>query len=399
MSHVAKGLAGIVVAETRLSEVDGEAGSLVIGGFPVEQIAPAVSFEEMLFLLWNGKLPNREEHNSLRAAMAARRSLPAGTVALLRSAAQAGVASMDALRMGVGSLSLLSAELGDGAGHVRDRAQAIVARLPTIVAAYDSLCVGAEPIAPDPGLGHAANFLFMLRGQDPDPEITRALETYLNTVVDHGMNASTFAARVVVSTRSDLVSAIDAAVGALKGPLHGGAPGPALDMVFAIRERCSRSGRGLRDEALLWAREACARNERIMGFGHRVYRVRDPRADVLAAAARRLFERGADPKLYDDARAVEQGILQALREHRPERRLDTNVEFYTALLLHGVGLDARLFTPTFAVGRSGGWTAHCLEQIDEDTLIRPQSVYVGARHLPPVAQVAGGVGDETPGQR
>lgn len=388
MSHIAKGLAGVVVAETRLSEVDGEAGTLVIGGYPVEQIAPHVTFEEMLFLLWNGELPSSEEHASMRAAMAARRTLPAATVALLRAAARGGVGSMDALRMGVASLSLVSSELGDGAAPLRDQAQAIVARVPTIVATYDRLRAGAEPVAPEASLGHAANYLYMLRGEVPAPAMTRALETYLNTVIDHGMNASTFAARVVVSTRSDLVSAIDAAVGALKGPLHGGAPGPALDMVFTIRERCSRSGRGLRDEAVAWARDVCARNERIMGFGHRVYRVRDPRADVLAVAARQLFEHGADPMLYDDAREVESGILQVLHEHRPERRLDTNVEFYTALLLHGVGLEAPLFTPTFAVGRSGGWTAHCLEQIAEDTLIRPQSAYVGARHLPTAMPVS-----------
>ncbi len=379
MSDIAKGLAGIVVAETRLSEVDGEAGSLIIGGFPVEEIAPRADFEEVLFLLWNGRLPSVAELDGLRAAMAARRSLPGATGELLQSAARARVASMDALRMAVGSLSLVVDELADGAAPPRDQAQAIVARIPTIVAAYARLCAGADPIDPDPSLGHAANYLYMLRGERPDGETVRALETYINTVVDHGMNASTFTARVVVSTRSDMVSAIVAAVGALKGPLHGGAPGPALDMVFSIRARAAASGRALRDEAMVCAREAVERGERIMGFGHRVYRVRDPRADVLASASRRLFERSADPALYDDVRECEAGILEVLRAHRPERRLDTNVEFYTALILHGVGLSTDLFTPTFAIGRAGGWTAHCLEQIEEDTLIRPQSAYVGAR--------------------
>lgn len=388
MTQIARGLAGVVVAQTRLSEVDGEAGSLVIGGFPVEELAPRATFEEVLFLLWHDRLPRAAEHDALRAAMAARRALPAATVDLLRAAARARVGAMDALRMAVGTLSLPGDEPGDAAAPLLDQAQAIVARIPTIVAAYARLRAGSEPVAPDPALGHAANYLYMLNGAVPDAETARALETYLNTVVDHGMNASTFTARVVVSTRSDLVSAIVAAVGALKGPLHGGAPGPALDMVFEIRGRAAATRVPLRAAAIAWTREVVARGERVMGFGHRIYRVRDPRADVLAAAARRLFERGADPALYDDARACEAGILEVLRAHRPERRLDTNVEFYTALVLHGVGLSSDLFTPTFAVGRAGGWTAHCLEQIAEDTLIRPQSVYGGARRDAWVAREA-----------
>jgi len=379
MTHIAKGLAGIVVAETRLSEVDGDQGTLVIGGYPVEEIAPQASYEEVLFLLWSGRRATAQETEELRASMAAQRSLPPATLALLHAAAAARVDSMDAVRMAVSSLSLAAVAPVAGIAPQLAQAQAIVARIATIVAAYARLRAGKEPLQPNPDLGHAANYLFLLNGEIPAPEIARALETYLNTVVDHGMNASTFTARVVISTRSDLISAVDAAVGALKGPLHGGAPGPALDMVFEIRDRARSSKRPLRDEALAWAREVVARNERIMGFGHRVYRVRDPRADVLAVAARRLFAGGADPALYDDAREVEQGILQVLHEHRPERRLDTNVEFYTALILHGVGLSSDLFTPTFAIGRSGGWTAHCLEQVAEDTLIRPQSVYTGPR--------------------
>jgi citrate synthase len=192
----------------------------------------------------------------------------------------------------------------------------------------------------------------------------------LNTVVDHGFNASTFAARVIVSTRSDLISAVTGAVGALKGPLHGGAPGPALDMVFEI-------GDASRAEAVL--RDKLARGERLMGFGHRVYRVRDPRADVLAEAAERFYGSGGDRGLYELARSVEATALRLLREHKPDRQLETNVEFYTALLLHGLGLPTALFTPTFAVGRVAGWVAHGLEQLAHGRLIRPQSEYVGER--------------------
>ena len=209
-------------------------------------------------------------------------------------------------------------------------------------------------------------------GDEPEPERVRALETYLNTVCDHGLNASTFAARVIVSTRSDVISAITGAVGALKGPLHGGAPGPALDMVFEI---------GTPERAEPYIRALLDRGERLMGFGHRVYRVRDPRADVLAAAAERLHGGDADRSVYELARHVEATALRLLRERKPDRRLDTNVEFYTALLLHGIGLPTDLFTPTFAVGRVLGWSAHCLEQLRDGRLIRPQSVYAGPRDL------------------
>jgi citrate synthase len=247
---------------------------------------------------------------------------------------------------------------------------ALVALAPTIVAAFWRLRQGAAPVEPRADLGHAANYLYMLTGELPDQEHVRGLETYLNTVVDHGLNASTFTARVITSTGSDLVSAVVGAIGALKGPLHGGAPGPALDMVFEI-------GDASRAESVLRAK--LQRGEKLMGFGHRVYKVRDPRADVLAAAAERMFTRGGDMSLYTLARSVEATALRLLEEHKPGRRLQTNVEFYTALLLHGLGFDAALFTPTFAISRISGWIAHALEQRRANRIIRPQSQYTGPR--------------------
>jgi citrate synthase len=208
----------------------------------------------------------------------------------------------------------------------------------------------------------------MLEGQAPSQARTRGLETYLNTVTDHGLNASTFTARVIVSTASDFASAIVGAVGALKGPLHGGAPGPALDMVFEIGEA---------GKADAYLRKKIEAGERLMGFGHRVYKVRDPRAEVLSQAARVLYEEDGDMKLYELAQAVEKTAVALLEEYKPSRNLQTNVEFYTALLLHGLGLSVPLFTPTFAVGRVGGWLAHCFEQRANGRLIRPQSEYVG----------------------
>src|SRR5712692_10658593 len=334
-----QGLEGVVAAETALSMVDGERGELIIAGFPIEELAPNATFEETVRILGVGQFLHGD------------RELAPVAYEVLRAAAERKEDPMDALRAaaGVGTAPLTT--------------------FPTSVAAYWRLLQGQEPIRPRDDLGHAANYLYMLDGKVPSPKRERALNTYLNTVVDHGLNASTFTARVIISTGSDIVSAIVGAVGALKGPLHGGAPGPALGMVFEIADP-SRA-----EEVLRRKIEA---GERLMGFGHRVYKVRDPRADVLAAASERLL--GNTP-LYALARAVEKTAIRLLEEYKPGRRLQTNVEFYTALLLHGLGLETPLFTPTFAISRVAGWIAHCLEQKKTGRLIRPQSVYVGPRGL------------------
>jgi citrate synthase len=355
------GLEDVVAAETRLSGVDGDAGELIIAGFPVEEMAGRASFEETVYLLWHDGLPDPGQLADFREELAGRRELSPATLDLLRAVAEEKVPVMDALRMAAGTVR---------SGTDEEEALALVASLPTIVAAYSRMLEGEEPVDPDPELGHAANYLYMLTGEAPGAEFTRALETYLNAVSDHGMNASTFVARVIVSTRSDFVSAVVGAIGALKGPLHGGAPGPALDVVFEIGEA------GRAEEYL---REKLGLGERLMGFGHRIYRVRDPRADVLASAAERLYTTDGDKGLYALALDVERTALRLLAEHKPGRNLQTNVEFYTALLLHGLGLPTELFTPTFASGRVVGWTAHCFEQRALDRLIRPQSLYVGSR--------------------
>ena len=366
-SPVAAGLEGVVAAQTRLSLVDGQRGVLVIAGFPVEEIAPKASFEEMVFLLWNDRLPSASELAAFRAELAGLRTLPPATATLLRQAAAQKAPVIDALRMACATLSLKAAGETESSDPRRD-AKALVARFPVIVAAYWRLLQGQEPLPADPALGHCANFLFQLTGKKASPERVRALETYLNTVSDHGFNASTFTARVIISTASDMVSAVTGAIGALKGPLHGGAPGPALDMVFEI---------GSADRAESVLRAKLERGERLMGFGHRVYKVRDPRADVLAGAAKLLYTGDADRKLYELATSVEHVALRLLEEKKPGRNLKTNVEFYTALVLHGVELPTELFTPCFAMGRVAGWTAHGFEQQALAKLIRPQSVYVG----------------------
>lgn len=355
-------LDGVVATSTRISHVDGEAGRLIIAGYELEDLAPSARFEEAAYLLLHGRLPSAAELATISQTLAARREPPAAASELLCAAAADRVPAMDALRMAAGALSLGRRESPE------EEALTLVGVFPALVGRYWRLVNDQAPVPVRTDLSHAAHYLHQVFGCAPSPEHTRALETYLTTVSDHGLNASTFAARVIVSTGSDLTSAVTGAVGALKGPLHGGAPGPALDMVLDI-------GTKARAEPEIRAR--LDRGERLMGFGHRVYRVRDPRADVLARAAEQFYASGRNKDLYELARHVETTALRLLHERKPNRRLDTNVEFYTALLLHGVGLPNDLFTPTFAVGRVLGWVAHCQEQRREGRLIRPQSAYIG----------------------
>ncbi|MGE5141451.1 MAG: citrate synthase, partial [Rudaea sp.] len=365
-SRYAPGLEGVVAAQTRLSDVDGQAGRLTIAGFPLEEIAGRASFEEMVYLLWEDRLPNVEQLEEFRQLLARERDLSPATLELLRAAAESRLPAMDALRMAAGCLNLVTTRR---VGDWRREGAVLLGQIPSMITAYWHLFHGAKPVAPRADLSHAANYLYMLRGEPPLEAQTRALETYLNTVVDHGLNASTFTARVITSTGSDTVAAIVGAIGALNGPLHGGAPGPALDMVFEIGEA---------DRAQAYLRAKLDRKERLMGFGHRVYRVRDPRADVLARAAESLYREAGDMTLYNLAKEVEQTALALLKEYQPGRDLQTNVEFYTALLLHGLGLPVDLFTPTFTMGRAAGWIAHCAEQRAHNRLIRPQSEYIGS---------------------
>ena len=371
-SQAPRGLDGVVAVRTRLSHVDGLAGELIIGGYELNNLAGRVTFEEAAHLLWQGTLPTADQLQVLRWEMAALRAVPGATMRLLRAAA--GAAPVDALRMACATLSLDLAR-PDDISPSADLAAAtmLTARFPTLVAAHARLSQGLEPVAPRSDLSHAANFLYMAHGTEPDPIAAQALDTYWVTVIDHGMNASTFTSRVIASTRSDMVSAVTGAVGALKGPLHGGAPGPVLDMLVDI---------GTAERAKVWVRKELDAGRRIMGFGHRVYKVRDPRAEVLSRVADEMG-RGhlEDRKLFELARAVEQTVLKVLEEVKPGRNLRTNVEFYTALVLQALGLAPRSFVALFACGRVAGWCAHVIEQHAEDHLIRPQSEYVGPRGL------------------
>ena len=296
--------------------------------------------------------------------LARARRIPGAVLAVARRAAADRVAPMDALMT-------LTAHLRPP-GHYPEPV-AIVTGLMMAAGCYARLWAGGEPELPPPGAGHVEAFLHLAGGEPPHPAAVRALETYLITVMDHGLNASTFAARVAASTHTDLLCCTLAALAALKGPRHGGAPGPALEMVQQISDiaQAADSLRGM-----------LARGERLMGFGHGVYRTRDPRADVLAAALEELIAAGIPGHteartLWRKARAIEQVALRVLAEHRPGARLHTNVEYYTALLLHALGFGREWFTPTFAVARVIGWLAHAIEQRDSNVLLRPRAVYRG----------------------
>ncbi|AUX21125.1 citrate synthase [Sorangium cellulosum] len=364
---LASGLEGVVVAETRLSEVDGARGRLILAGHDVEALAGGggVTFEEVCGLLWGGVLPAPAEREALRAAIAEGRTRAFALLGRLGDALGARD-GMDALRAAVAHLE------GDAPPA------AIAGAVATFAAAWARRAAGEAPVAPDPALRLSADYLRMARGGAASEAEARELDTYLVTVSDHGMNASTFAARVVTSTGSDAISAVVAAIGALKGPLHGGAPGPVLDMLDAI-EAAGPRGAEAAGRAERWIQAELAAGRRIMGMGHRIYRVRDPRAAVLERAIERLARtaggaRGARLAL---ARAVERAAEAALRARHPDRPLRANVEFYTAVLLDALGLPRALFSPTFAVGRVAGWCAHIDEQRRAGRLIRPSSRYVG----------------------
>ncbi|MDZ4870374.1 MAG: citrate synthase/methylcitrate synthase [Alphaproteobacteria bacterium] len=346
------GLDNVVAAETVLSHVDGEAGRLIIRGLDLEDLAGHATFEDATAMLWDGIVKSAGD---LKAELSQARVDAFARFKPL-AANLKGLTTVEAMR-------LLLSSIPDGA---YDREPTDVLAAAGVAAAFATrVTQGEDPIVPDANLSHAADVLRMIRGKAGDAEEIAAFETYLVTVMDHGLNASTFAARVVASTAAGLPSAVVGALCALKGPLHGGAPGPVLDMFDGIEKA---------GNADAWIADALKRGERLMGFGHRVYRVRDPRANVLKTTVAKLKGRA---NRIAFAEAIEAAALRALRDYKTERRLDTNVEFYTALLLEALNIPREAFTPVFALARTSGWIAHIREQETNGRLIRPQSRYVG----------------------
>jgi citrate synthase len=353
------GLDGVVAADTVLSEVDGSNGRLIIRGYSLDALAGTTTFEALAELLFSGFFNDVPDAESMVRALGEARSAVFGEVSALDDRLKA-LAPFDAVRA-------LIARLADG----DDLATAL--RLLAAPAVFTAAMVrtrrGEAPVPPNPNLTHSADILAMMGGRSADAAHAAALDTYLVTVSDHGLNASTFAARVVASTRAGLTSSVLAGLCALKGPLHGGAPGPVIEMLNEI---------GTTENARPWLEAALAHGDRLMGFGHRIYRVRDPRADALKRAVRTLIAgSNSIPGRLEFAESVEAAALAVLREHKPNRSLETNVEFYTALLLEALGFPPEAFTCVFAMGRTAGWLAHAREQVAGGRLIRPQSRYVG----------------------
>ena len=357
------GLEGVLAGETSLALVDGANGRLLYRGYPIGDLVRAGTYAQVAELLWTGEWP---ESAHLPTA-----PLPESVLTALRALPRTAK-PMDALRTAV---SVWGATEGTTYPPTPEQARAVTALSPSALAAFGRLRQGMEPVDPDPGLELAAGFLYQLTGEAPDPAAARALDAYFVVGAEHGFNASTFTARVIISTQSDLASAVAGAIGALKGPLHGGAPSEVVDQLNKI---------GTVEQADKWLDDALDRGERLMGFGHRVYRAYDPRAAALRQVAEGMSSMA---QWLDLAVAVEDIALRKLAERHPERPLKTNVEYYAAAVLQGVGLPPDLFPATFALARHAGWTAHALEQASANRLIRPDVRYVGPaeRALPGVA--------------
>jgi citrate synthase len=367
------GLEGVVVARTRLGRIDGEAGTLQYTGYPIEELAEKTTFEEVCYLLWHGKLPNESELAAMRQELAASYALPGEVLDIVR-AAPPDAHPMAVLRTAVSALGLHDPEADDMSREANLRkALRLTARLPTITAATARLRRHEEPVAPRPDLGIAANLLYMMTGLEPDGREARTMDVALILHAEHGLNASTFSGRVTIATLSDLYSAVTSAVGTLKGPLHGGANERVMAMLRDVGEAENAEG---------WVHDALGRGDKIMGFGHRVYRALDPRAPIL----RGLGENLGSSKWF----AVSDAVREAVRADMDARgrKIYANVDFYSASVYDKLGIPTRFFTNIFACARIAGWTAHILEQLEDNRLIRPTAEYVGPdlRSVEPMEQ-------------
>ncbi|HEY1487142.1 MAG TPA: citrate synthase/methylcitrate synthase [Micromonosporaceae bacterium] len=376
MTDVPRGLAGVVVADTSIGDVRGLEGFYHYHQFSAVELAEKRSFTDVWHLFAVGDLPDAAASVEFAARTAALRELPPALADLLPAIATATAGPMDGLRAALsiaGSLSSLRPVYDLDPARRLDDALAICAMTPTILAALYRLQNGLAPVPPRPDLDVAANYLYMVTGSRPDPARARAIEKYLISTIDHGFNASTFTARVIASTGADLAACLLGALGALSGPLHGGAPSRALDTLDAI---------GTPDRADAWIRERVLAGERIMGFGHPIYRTEDPRSRMLLGIAR-----GFGGDLVEFASAVESQVLAILAELKPGRELHTNVEFYAGVVMTQCGLPREMFTPTFACSRMVGWSANVLEQALDTKIIRPSARYVGPPPPQPVPAI------------
>jgi citrate synthase len=365
-ANVAKaGLEGVVAAQSAISDVNGQEGRLIYCGYDIHDLAEHSTFEETVYLLWNGALPTKSELENLKQQLNRETGLPAEIHQLIRKL-PADANPMDMLRTVVSALAFYDP---DGADMSREanvrKAVRLTARFPTVVTTFQRVRNGLEPVEPRDDLSIAGNFLYTLRGQAPDDVATRTMDLAFVLHADHELNASTFAARVTAATMSDIYSAIVSAIGALKGPLHGGANEGVIKNLLEI---------GSLENVEAWTKDALENKKKIMGFGHRVYRTEDPRATHLREMSRQLGERTGEKKWYEMSRKMEDVMMR-------EKHINPNVDFYSASTYYALGIPTDLFTPIFACSRISGWTAHVLEQYANNRLIRPRAEYIGPRGL------------------
>ena len=361
VSTPAKGLEGVVAATTRLSDVRGDTGQLIYCGYDINELAGKVTFEEVVHLLHHDHLPNRQELDELKGLLAAKRELPKGVVSII-TAFPKDAPPMHAIRTAVSALGCFDPEAdNDSMDENRLKALRLIARIPIITAYFHRHRQGKSLLPPDPSLGEAANFLYLIDGEKPSAEKINTMDMCYVLHADHGMNASTFSARVTIATLSDMYSAITSAIGTLKGPLHGGANEGVIKMLQEI---------GSLDRVDAYIAEALAQKKKIMGIGHRVYKTLDPRAPHLKRMAQILSAKLGEPKWIQMSERIAELMLK-------EKNLHANVDFYSATVYYSLGIPTDLFTPIFAIARTAGWTAHVLEQLADNRLIRPQSQYSG----------------------
>jgi len=374
MTHAPKGLEGVVATTSKICYIDGDNGVLAYGGIDIHELADKSNFEETCYLLWHGRLPSATELKELRQRLASERKLDPAIINFLREAPK-DAAPMDVLRTVVSALGLYDPDRSNNAHDANvSKAIRLTSQIAMIVAAYDRIRKGKNVVQPDPSLSHAANFLLLLSGERPSATAERALDIALILHADHELNASTFAARVTAATLSDMHSAVTSAIGALKGPLHGG----ANEAVFHILEKIDASGA----DPVEYVRQMLAQKKKVSGFGHRVYHTEDPRATHLRRMSEDLCNSSGQPKWFEMSRKIEQFV-------KAEKNLNANVDFYSASTYHVLGIDVDLFTPIFAVSRISGWGAHVIEQLDDNRLIRPRADYIGPsypQHWVPLGQ-------------
>ena len=360
----ARGLEGVVALDTDVSFIDGQQGGLIYRGYDIRDLATNATFEEVAYLLWNGELPKQTQLDELNEQLQAERDLPPMIIDLLRQTPE-DANPMAALRTAVSALALFDREADDMSHEANYRKSLrLQARVPTIIAAFDRLRKGKEPVAPRKEKSLAFEFLYMLNGEEPGAAAERTFDVCLVLHAEHGLNASTFTGRVIGSTLSDVYSAITGAIGALKGPLHGGANQEVMKMLLEL----DQSGR----DPAGYVEEKLAKKERVMGFGHRVYKTVDPRAVILREMVEDLSNETDSRKWFEIGSAI-------MQKMEAEKKLYPNVDFFSASVYYMLGIDIDLYTPIFALSRTSGWTAHLLEQWEDNRLIRPRAEYVGPR--------------------